>query len=109
MGNVSRTRKGDDVLRKTARVPRYRHGFAAELLSKTKALRNPVAVCLAEVEGPPRLDVQGGKRCAQPVRHAFGVANKTGGSRIFANADQDAISCTPRTRDCVGLHMREQL
>ena len=45
----------------------------------------------------------------QSVRQTLRVTHETGGTRVFADANEDALARRPRARDGTGLHLGQEL
>ena len=68
-----------------------------------------VALLGRQPEGAPRLDVERGEGRMQAVGEALGIADEARGARILADADEDTLAGSPRARNGVRLHVRQQL
>ena len=84
-------------------------GFAPERLRQPQGVGDTIALLLAELKAAPAFDVERRPGRMQPIRQSLGVADQTGGARIFAHANQNTFAGGPRAGDGARLHLGEQL
>ena len=85
------------------------HWITAERLSESQRVGNAIAFLLVEPSRPAALDKQRRERGVQSVRQTLRVTHETGGTRVFADANEDALASRPRARDGTGLHLGQEL
>ena len=101
--------KIDDVVGDVAPDAGNGHRLAAKRFGEPHRIGQPVALFVGQLQAAPRFDADRGPWCMDPVRQPSGVAHEAGGTRILADAHQDALARRPRAGDRIGLHMRQQL
>ena len=68
-----------------------------------------VALLLAELQAAPAFDVERRPGRMQPIGQSLGVAHQTGGARVLADADENALAGGPGPGNGARLHLGEQL
>ena len=102
-------RELDDIVGNAAADTGNGDRLAAERFRKPHRIGQPVALFVGQLQAAPRLDADRGPGRVQPVGQPLGVTHEPGGTRVFAEANQDALTRRPWAGDGIGLHVREEL
>ena len=102
-------RETDDVVGNAVRACGNSDRLAAEALGQPQRIGDAVAFFFAELQASPGLDRERREGGVQTIGQALCIAHQSGGARVFADADQDALARGPRPRDRARLHLRQQL
>ncbi len=109
LGDVVGLREIDQIVGDAAADAGQCKRLAAERFGKPQGVREPIALCVGELQAAPCLDRERRPGCMDPVGQPLRVAHQPRSARIFADADQDALAGSPWPGNGVGLHMGEQL
>ena len=107
LGNVVRRRIGEDLLGNIAARDRNRR--SAEPLGEAQEVGDAVALNIAEMLRPGRLDIDRGPWGSQVICRSPRRSDQSRSARSFADADEDSLSRRPRAGNRMRPHMRQQL
>jgi hypothetical protein len=80
-----------------------------QLFGKTECIGDAIAFLLGVLQAAAALDIKRRPRAVQSIGQPFRVSNEASSSWVFADADEDALTRCPWSRNGSSLHLTEQL
>ena len=108
MGDIALLRVREEVVGNPP-AARKSDGLAAEPLGRSQRICDAGALSSGKSLAARCFDIDGGPWRMQTVGGSFGITNQPRGSRVFTDADQDALARRPRSCNGVRLHMGAEL
>ncbi len=102
-------RVSDDIFGDVAAAAGNGNRLPAERLCEAERVGDAIALLLGELQAALGLDIERGPRGMETIGETLRVAHKPGGARVLADADEEPLAGSPRTRDRPRLQLAEQL